>query len=100
MPVVHAHTTGNDLDILEMSIPAEEARKAWGTTNPSMQNLGSTRETRDEYAAQLDGRASRTYPCAHFSYVDLSCKWYYRRHQHMRNISPDEPNKGIPKEEY
>ena len=71
---VYAYTTGNDLDILEMSILAEEARKAWGTTSPSMQNLRLTREIRDKYAAQLNGRASRTHSYTHFSCIDLSCK--------------------------
>jgi len=99
-PTLHIHGSGEDVEVADLLIRAEEAERVWGTTKPDMSNLLPTRKDKDESAVQLDGRANKAHPYGHFTCADLSCPWYYKMHQHMRNISPDDNNKGIYKEEY
>lgn len=97
---IHAHPGVGSSEQIEMQVPPEEATRLWGTTKPTMRNLMPTIVKMDEDIPRVDSRAEPTHIYRHFSCAYETCGQHFKPHQHVWNVSPDEPERPIARGKY
>lgn len=96
---IHAHPGSDGKEQIRLQVEAEEANRLWGTTKPTMRNL-TPAVVPPEDIPKVDSRANTRHMYKHFTCAYDSCPRHYQPHQHMWNVSPDEPNRPIARGRY
>ena len=96
---LHAHHGEGSNEHLMLRFDEEEARQLWGTINPTMTDLLPA-AVKPADVPHIDGRAEKGHMYKHFTCAYESCPAHFRAHQHVWNVSPDEPGRPIAKGRY